>query len=563
MATNFAFLKSEWPEVYEAAVKAERDAYADPRTSCFYARRALEAAVAWAYRHDPSLHLPYQEHLSALIHEPTFRAVAKDAVFTKARIIKDLGNLAAHSTQQVAQADAVRATRELFHVCFWLAQTYARVEPPPSDLRFDEALVPKAPPLPKQAVAYIRKLQAQLKEQEEKYAALEAEQLKALAFDELTGRALDEALETERKAVAAARKANAAREVPHDFDEAGTRDFYIDLLLKEAGWPLSQKRDREFPVTGMPAVRGNGKVDYVLWGSDGLPLGLVEAKRTRVDARDGWRQAELYANCLEAQFGRRPMIFCSNGYEHWIWDDAFYPPRPVQGFYTHDELELLIQRRDSRKRLADAPIAESIVNRYYQERAIRRVAEHFEEANQRKALLVMATGAGKTRTVIALAELLMRCNWAKRVLFLADRLALVKQAIGAFKTFLPDASPVNLVEDKLSEGRVYVSTYPTMMGLIDQASGGQRRFGARLLRPGRHRRSPPLHLSEVLRHLPVLRLAARRPHRHPARGGRPRHLQALRLRVRRPDRRLRPRRSCGRRLPRPAPRSLRPRSIPS
>jgi len=227
----------------------------------------------------------------------------------------------------------------------------------------------------------------------------------------------------------------------------------------------------------MPNKEGNGYVDYVLWGDDGKPLGLVEAKRTRRDSRVGQRQAELYADCLEKQFGQRPIIFYSNGYEHWIWDDANYPPRAVQGFYKKDELELLIQRRKTRKSLAEGKINEAIVERYYQTRAIRRIGEAFEKDHDRKTLLVMATGAGKTRTVIALSDLLMRCNWAKRVLFLADRVALVNQAANAFKKFLPESSPVNLVTEKDTEGRVFVSTYPTMMGLINETKGSQRRFG--------------------------------------------------------------------------------------
>jgi type I restriction enzyme R subunit len=154
-----------------------------------------------------------------------------------------------------------------------------------------------------------------------------------------------------------------------------------------------------------------------------------------------------------------------------------YPPREVQGFYTKDELELLIRRRSSRKSLATAAISDTIVERYYQTRAIRRIGEAFENDLERKALLVMATGAGKTRTVIALSDLLMRCNWAKRILFLADRIVLVNQAVAAFKAHLPSSSPVNLVTDRTGDGRVYVSTYPTMMGLIDDLQDGRRRFG--------------------------------------------------------------------------------------
>src|SRR5262249_9158059 len=139
----------------------------------------------------------------------------------------------------------------------------------------------------------------------------------------------------------------------HDYSEAETRDYFIDLLLKEAAWTLDRTEDREYPVTGMPTKDGKndgpGFVDYVLWGGDGKPVALVEAKRTKKDPRIGQQQAKLYADCLERQFGQRPVIFYSNGYDHWAWDDDSYPPRVVQGFYTRDELELVIQRRTTRK----------------------------------------------------------------------------------------------------------------------------------------------------------------------------------------------------------------------
>jgi N-6 DNA methylase/type I restriction and modification enzyme subunit R-like protein len=170
---------------------------------------------------------------------------------------------------------------------------------------------------------------------------------------------------------------------------------YRDPLLKEAGWALDQPQDREFPVSGMPNQQGTGFVDYVLWGDDGKPLALVEAKRTRRDARVGQQQAKLYADCLEQQCGQRPVTFYSNGYEHWLWDDASYPPRPVQGFFTKAELELMIQRRTTRLSLAEAEIDPAIVERYYQTRAIRRIGEAFEKDHERKALVVMATGTGQ------------------------------------------------------------------------------------------------------------------------------------------------------------------------
>ncbi len=419
-----------------------------------------------SFKHDAGLRLPYQDNLSALIHEPSFKQTAGEAVFSKARVINTLGNRAVHSHRPVPEADALAAVRELFHVTYWFARTYGRTGRPAPGLAFDPAALPRPAHAAVQTAEQLQALEARLREKDENLAALLADKT-----------ALDEELKRLRAEVAKAKQAAAAQPDTHDYSEAETRDYFIDLLLKEAGWPLDQPRDREFEVTGMPNQKEKGFVDYVLWGDDGKPLALVEAKRTRRDPRAGQQQAKLYADCLERQFWRRPVIFYSNGYDHWLWDDTRYPPRRVQGFYKKPELELLIQRRETRRPLAEASISPTIVERHYQSRAIRRIAESFERDHDRKALLVMATGAGKTRTVIALCDLLMRCNWAKRVLFLADRVALVNQAVNAFKRFLPDASPVNLVTEKEAEGRVYVSTYPTMMGLIDESADGQRRFG--------------------------------------------------------------------------------------
>ena len=463
--SNFAFLQIEWPLLHESAKRVEETANTDARTSCFYARRTLEMAVSWLFQHDKSLRLPYQPNLNAFIHEPTFRTVVGDTIFTKANVIRSLGNKAVHENQRMVPADGQAAARELFHICYWLARTYGRTARPDPSLTFKPALLPTASTLPAQTVAQLQSLENQLKDRDEKVNALLSDKA-----------ALDAELRALREEFAAVKAANAVQPDTHDYSEAETRDYYIDLLLKEAGWQLTDK-NLEVEVSGMPNNQGKGFVDYVLWGDDGKPLAVVEAKRSRRDAKVGQQQAKLYADCLQAQYGQRPVIFYSNGYEHWMWDDASYAPRAVQGFFKKPELELTIQRRTSRKALAQAVINPEIVGRYYQTRAIRRIGETFEKDNQRKALVVMATGAGKTRTVIALADVLMRCNWAKRVLFLADRVALVNQAVNAFKKHLPDSSPVNLVTEKNTDGRVFVSTYPTMMGLIDEATDGNRRFG--------------------------------------------------------------------------------------
>ena len=464
--SQFAFLQREWLAVFDAASKAEAAVHADPRTACFYARRTVELAVKWAYKADATLRLPYRENLSALIHEPSFKEAAGEAVFRKVRLIKTLGNHAVHSQRTVPLMEALTALRELFHVAYWFARTYSRRGGPQPGMAFDPAALPRTAVVDQKTAEQLRVLGERLRERDDSLATLRADK-----------DALGEELKRLRTEVTRVKKAAAAQPDTHDYSETETRDFFIDLLLKEAGWALDEDRDREFEVRGMPNKTGVGFVDYVLWGDDGMPLGLVEAKRTRRDARVGQQQAKLYADCLERRFGQRPIIFYSNGYEHWTWDDTRYPPRQVQGFYKKVELELLVQRRETRSAIGEASIHPEIADRHYQTRAIRRIAEAFERDHERKALLVMATGAGKTRTVIALSDLLMRCNWVKRVLFLADRVALVNQAVNAFKRHLPDASPVNLVTERNAEGRVYVSTYPTMMGLIDEASEGQRRFG--------------------------------------------------------------------------------------
>ena len=472
--SNFGFLRAEWPDLHAEASRAEQLAVADPRASCFYARRTLELTVTWLYDADASLRRPYRDDLAAMIAEPTLVQVAGPAVRTKMDVIRRQGNAAVHRRAPVAANDAVRTVAELFHVLYWVARTYSRnpFDLPAAGLTFEPARIPRPVPT---SVRLAK--QAELKAQAERYAAQDA----ALATERKKNEDLDAELAALRAEVAAAKAANEARPDTHDYDEAQTRSLIIDLLLKEAGWALDRPQDREYPVTGMPASAapsGRGKVDYVLWDDDGRPLALVEAKRTTRDPQLGRYQAKLYADRLEAESGQRPVIFYTNGYRTYLWDDTRYPPREVQGFYTKEELRLLVQRRASRLTLATLPVDEQIVGRAYQAHAIRRVAETFENDAQRHALLVMATGAGKTRTVIALADLMMRANWVKRVLFLADRRALVKQAVNAFKQHLPGAPVVNLLEERDGGARVVISTYPTILNMIDEVdASGVRRFG--------------------------------------------------------------------------------------
>ena len=265
-------------------------------------------------------------------------------------------------------------------------------------------------------------------------------------------------------------------EVPaSDYSEAETRKMFIDLLLREAGWDVLSEEHAVIPgkacievkVSGMPNQSGDGYVDYVLFAPDRKPLALIEAKRTSVDIEVGKQQAKIYADCLEAEYGIRPVIYISNGFHTQIIDGLGYPARDVMGILTLDDLQLLIQQRN-RKSITDMRIDDGITNRDYQKMAIHAVCNHFNDFH-RRALLVMATGTGKTRVAISLCDVLMRNGWVKNILFLADRTALVNQAHKSFNQLLTSPSLCILNEDKNPDldARIIFSTYQTMIRYID------------------------------------------------------------------------------------------------
>ncbi len=264
-----------------------------------------------------------------------------------------------------------------------------------------------------------------------------------------------------------------------DYSEAETRKLFIDLLLEEAKWEVLDQEGAivpskaciEIEVTGMPNSSGVGYVDYVLFGANGKPLAVVEAKRTTKSPEVGRQQAILYADCLERQYGVRPVIYYTNGFKTFIIDGLDYPARRVHGFHTEDDLMVLIQRR-GRNGITDLKISDEITNREYQKRAIRAICENFNGMH-RRGLLVMATGTGKTRVAISLCDVLMRNGWAKNILFLADRTALVKQAHKNFTKLLPSATTARLDDFKpadkesVMKARILFSTYQTMINYID------------------------------------------------------------------------------------------------
>ena len=486
--SNFAFLQA-WPELQEAAQQAESLVHVNPRGACFFTRYALERSVKTLFQIDKWLRTPYDDNLSTLLHEPTFRDSLPGKLFPKLKTIQKVGNRAAHSEAKITEADALHLIRELHHFLYWLDHTYSTT--PAGEQVFDPDRIPKKVLLDYQlALNTSRKLKSHSEELEKRDKAA-AEQQEKL---EKTNADLAAEIAALREQVAAAKAANKAAEEQrpdsHDYNEAQTRRYLIDEYLKEVGWDLSctesvssfqdsdwQEAGRkagvsiETEVSGMPNPKRLGYVDYVLWGEDGKPLAVVEAKRTSYSARKGKQQAKLYADCLEKQYGQRPLLYYTNGYEIYFWDDTQYPERLVQGFRTRNELQRLVDRRSSRQPVSTAAINKAIAGRYYQEAALRNIAENFEVHNQRKALLVMATGTGKTRTAIALVDLLLKNNWIKNILFLADRNALVSQAKKEFNKHLSRVSPAILSSGLTRadlKGRMYFSTYPTMMNILNE-----------------------------------------------------------------------------------------------
>ncbi|MBC8018232.1 MAG: DUF4145 domain-containing protein, partial [Verrucomicrobia bacterium] len=383
--SNFTFLQQDWPELYETARESEQNVNSAPRTSSFYARRSLERAVKWLYANDSYLKQPYADNLAALIHEPSFRENLEPCLFPKILTIQKIGNLAVHSDKPISSSDSLHTLKELFHVLYWLARSYSPTAATIGKPLFDITRIPqKDSAVADRNAEQLAKLQAEQADKDTRLAAKDAELARTI-----------EEIAALKARIQEYKERNSQTPDDHDYSEAETRDYFIDLLLKESGWGLKAPDVLEYPVTGMPNDKGESFVDYVLWGDDGLPLAVVEAKRTRKDSRIGQQQAKLYADCLERMKGQRPIIFFTNGYETWLWDDLNYPPRKVQGFYKKDELQLLINRRTSIREITGATINKAIVERYYQHEAIRRTTEDFQRRKLRKALLVSQESLGK------------------------------------------------------------------------------------------------------------------------------------------------------------------------
>lgn len=448
---NFEFLRPDYPELADLGSFAELYLYSDPASSGVKSRILAENI---ALRLCKKLGLSvYDDNFLTLLRELADSGFISKAVLNTFHQIRIAGNLGAHGGRQNT-ALALETVKNAFALALWWMKT----EHP------DACLPTCFTPLdtanlsaPGQSIA------------EEKLArALETENARLRQENlELTAQ--------QKKAilVRADQSADALK-----FDEQTTRKRLIDTMLMQAGWNIADPDHVGIEVdVAMPEKNFNGRADYVLYDDDGTALAVIEAKKTAIDPQAGRAQAKLYADAHEAADPNhvRPLILLTNGYETTLVDDIGGPASlPVRGYADRmifgipSRASLNYRVRFQRKNMLDpatlphrADIAGG-AGREYQLEAIKSVAECFGEQRRRKALIVQATGTGKTRVAIAIAELLLQAKFARRILFLCDRRELRKQAKNAFTQFLPDRSVKTLSHNNDIDADILVATYPAM-----------------------------------------------------------------------------------------------------
>lgn len=439
--TNFDFLKKEpqFDSFVDVAISAEKILHIDMEASVINCRRAMEFAIKWMYSVDGSLVMPYQDTLVSLMSTEEFRDIVDPDLWRRLDFIRKVGNNAAHNGKKITLDQAKLCLENLYIFLDFVAYCYAK------DYTEGE-------------------FHAELLE-EQKHPVLE----EAPPISEIDLKALIAENQALKEQLTARREEQQQTYVPKplDLSEYKTRKIYIDTMLIDAGWTEGKNWINEVELPGMPNKSEVGYADYVLYDDAHRPLAVIEAKRTCVDVAKGRQQAKLYADILEKQYGRRPVIFLTNGFDTRI-DDGQYPERRVSMIYSKRDLEKWFNLQSMKTSLKHITVDKNIAGRYYQEGAVKAVCDSFGNKNRRKALLVMATGSGKTRTVISLCDVLLQHGWVKNILFLADRNSLVTQAKRSFVNLLPDLSVTNLCEEKDNyQAHCVFSTYQTMMNCID------------------------------------------------------------------------------------------------
>lgn len=459
MATNFDYLRKEpkFISFADVAISAERIILMDPAASVMNARRAMEFALKWMYSVDSALEMPYQDNLQSLMNAEDYRQIIGNDLWHRMDYIRRMGNNAAHTGRRITRDEAMLCLENLFIYLDFIAYCYSDNY---EEHTFDTSFITERQEKARQSKAEAEETKALL---EKRQKELEDQEISLKKLMEENAALIDE--------LSAKRQEQQATYVPKplDLSEFKTRKLYIDSMLEDAGWIKDKDWMDEVELQGMPNKSEIGLADYVLYDDAHRPLAVIEAKRTCVDPARGRQQAKLYADLLERKHKRRPVIFLTNGFDTRI-DDGQYPERKCAAIYSKRDLEKWFNLMTMRTSLKNVIVDENIAGRYYQKAAIKATCESFGVKNRRKALLVMATGSGKTRTVIALCDVLLRAGWVKNILFLADRNSLVTQAKRSFVNMLPNLSCTNLVEEKDNyNAHCVFSTYQTMINCIDTA----------------------------------------------------------------------------------------------
>ncbi len=472
---NFEFLRPKWPELAGLAGFAEAYAHNDPIGAIGKLRAFCEQA-ATVVHHELRLPRLFRPNLIDLLDDTTFQSDVPCVVVSKMHALRIEGNHAVHGNRGDTTT-ALRLLKEAYDLSRWLFVNFAggRVEDCPQFTQPPEGGV-EAVERRREKRAILERIAAQEAQMQKLLADLEAERDRAQ-------QAVASAAELELALVAGQQSAAAIEAIdPHSFNEQQTRRYLIDVMLADAGWDVgpeltdTHEVKKEVEVSGQPTDSGIGYADYVLVDDNDKPLAVIEAKRTSHGVEAGRTQAKLYADGLQAEHGQRPVIFYTNGYELWIWNDADgEPPRKIYGYYSKDSLQHLHFQRQERKPPSQVgpDQTKNIIDRLYQFEAVRRVVEKFAE-KKRKALIVQATGTGKTRVAIALCDALIQARWAKRILFLCDRRELRKQAHNAFKEFLPAENRTYVTASTADDRtkRIYLATYPAMMKVFETFDPG-------------------------------------------------------------------------------------------
>ena len=457
MVTNFDYLKQDpkFKSFADVAISAERIILMDPEASIINSRRAMEFALKWMYSVDKELEMPYQDNLQSLMNAEEYRQIIGPDLWKRMDFIRRCGNNVAHSGKKLGRDEAMLCLENLFIYLDYIAYCYSDLY---EEKNFNPNLVKERIRKSKEFREQAEATKAELKKEIENSAQKELDLQKLREENE----SLKEALSSRR-----AEKQQTYVPKPLDLSEYKTRKIYIDSMLIGAGWTEGKDWINEVQLSGMSNKSEVGFADYVLYDDAHKPLAVVEAKRTCVDVSKGRQQAKLYADIIEKEYGRRPVVFLTNGFETRIVDNQ-YPERRVAEIYSKRDLEKLFNLQSMKIGLNHINVDKKIAGRYYQEAAVKAVCESFDKKNRRKALLVMATGSGKTRTVIALCKVLLDAGWVKNILFLADRNSLVTQAKRSFVNLLPDLSCTNLCEEKENyNSHCVFSTYQTMIGCIE------------------------------------------------------------------------------------------------